>query len=128
MSSRYRVLCLSHDPALTTDHEFTSAGEAEAAIAAGIPEHASCDLLIGRYSYPLIEVGCPASHGGQSGCYHVRTTNWVDVGWLKLLYLAQKAGLLAEPGSPEFLATEEVRRCWRPERVERLREELGLSS
>ena len=56
MSSTYRVLCLSHDPAIVAADDYQRPETAEAAITEGIAEHAGCDLVIGRYSYPLVEL------------------------------------------------------------------------
>lgn len=125
MSSTYRILCLSHDPA-TEVSEYTSPEAAEAAIRDGLAQHQHCDLLIGRYSYPLIEVGCPSRLGapasGQRGCngYH-RDTEWVDSGWLLVLAHARHAAAL-----PEGIDRHVDVSCWTEQRILRLREELGL--
>lgn len=123
MSSTYRILCLSHDPAIVLEEpEFHSgaAGHAgaEAAVAAGIDGHTDCDLLIGRYSSPLIEVGCPR-HGDTP---HLHGANWLDIDWLRLLALAYRH----PEGTPERQAADQVRACWSAERLHRLRNELNL--
>lgn len=125
MSSTYRILCLSHDPALTFG-EYDSAGDAEAAVRAGVDEHPRCDLLIGRYSYPLVEVGCPSSvgregaapdrHGVHSG------TLWVDAVWLRILASVQQSGT----EQMRALTGDSRLSCWQRDRLRRLREELGL--
>lgn len=125
MSSTYRVLCLSHDPAtIAADGDWNRAHMAEEAITAGIEGHEQCDLLIGRYSYPLVEVGCPASKDrrGKQPCIH-GSTHWVDVVWLRLLAVA-----LREPTSTDLrhAADEAARNCWTPERVRRLGPELDV--
>jgi len=123
MSSTCRILCLSHDPAIALERpEFPTVADAEAAVLAGVDGHAGCDLLIGRYSYPLAEVGCPDRTRDHVGGYHPHHTVWVDAIWLKLLYLAQRA----PEGSPERKLAERVPMpgCWTAERLHRLRNEL----
>lgn len=64
MSSVYRILCLNHDPALEVgDDGWRSAQEALAAVAdrEAAPGYPRCDLMVGRYSYPLVEVCWPAA-------------------------------------------------------------------
>ncbi|MFC5217295.1 hypothetical protein [Streptomyces coerulescens] len=125
MSSTYRIMCLSHDPAIEAG-EYTSPEAAEAAIRDGIAQHQHCDLLIGRFSYPLVEVGCPSRLGtpapGQGGCngYH-RDTEWIDSGWLLVLAHARHAAAL-----PEGIDRHHDVSCWTDQRILRLREELGL--
>ncbi|MFI6594957.1 hypothetical protein ACIBHX_01845 [Nonomuraea sp. NPDC050536] len=125
MSSTYRILCLSHDPALTFG-EFDSPGEAEAAIRSGIDEHPRCDLLIGRYSYPLVEVGCPSSVGrdGATPDRHVvhSVTKWVDAVWLRILAAVHQSGT----EQMRALTGESSLSCWQRDRLSRLRGELGL--
>jgi hypothetical protein len=98
MSSMYRLICLSHDPGLELDTEWHSGANgrdvAENALRylkfnTGRPAdvdgnteltgHAKCDLIIGRYSYPIVEVG-----------YLPYNTNvhWIDVEWLRVLAAA----------------------------------------
>lgn len=127
MSSTYRILCISHDPALITG-DYDTPEAAAAAITAGVPKHPHCDLLIGRYSYPLVEVGCPPSHprrpGQGVGCYPHATTEWVDVAWLRMLAAVHQSGneeMRAVTSSPQAL------RHWPWERLRRLRDELNLS-
>lgn len=128
MSSTYRVLCLSHDPSVVAaDGDWSRPEHAEAAIRDGIEGHEDCDLLIGRYSYPLVEVGCPATppapRVSQHRCgYHPHHTAWVDVTWLWLLALAQQQ----PDGTPLARAAARARACWAPERLYRLRNELDF--
>jgi hypothetical protein len=90
VSSRYTIICLTHDPAINESgsdwgdlesalgHVLLGTGPAEA--------HRSCDVVIGRWSYPLIEVYCPPTFNRPaSACAHsgVRDT---PVGWLRLLH------------------------------------------
>lgn len=123
MSSTYRILCLSHDPAITDEAEYSTSEAAAQRIAAGVGGHVSCDLAIGRYSYPLVEAGCPASRDqpAQLRCGH-GSTIWVDAHWLRLLAAAHQST------DPAVLAavTKGGHRCWPPERIQRLRLELDL--
>jgi hypothetical protein len=125
VSSTYRILCLSHDPALTVG-EYSAREEAEGAIRDGVEDHPRCDLLIGRYSYPLVEVGCPRSIGRNREGPNRHTvhgaTQWVDVVWLRLLAAVQQSGI--EP--MQALTREAHLSCWSPERLRRLRDELGV--
>ncbi|MEU4224334.1 hypothetical protein AB0F17_08575 [Nonomuraea sp. NPDC026600] len=126
MSSIYRILCLSHDPAITVEAEYDRPETAAAAITAGVDGHARCDLLIGRYSYPLIEVGCPPTTGpqriGQHRCYPHSAPEWVDVAWLRILAAVHQSGT----ERMRALARESRLGCWSWERLRRLRDELSI--
>ena len=129
MSSVYRVLCLSHDPALAlTEVEYSRPESAATDIASGIDGHQGCDLLIGRYSYPLVEVGCPPWTGptgaGSQRCTRHSNAQWADVAWLRILAAVHQSGgegmrRLAEASSLS---------CWSWERLRRLRLELGIDA
>lgn len=127
MSSTYRVLCLSHDPAIVAaDGDWNRPEFAEAAIREGIEGHETCDLLLGRYSYPLVEVGCPANPKRDDGLacgWHSRT-QWVDRGWLQLLYLAQH-----EPSGKLLAGVKDQTRfrCWTPQRLHRIADDLDVT-
>lgn len=123
MSSTYEIICLSHDPALAASGEWSSSAEALAAIAEGIAEHPSCELVVGRYSSPLVSVCCPRQkpddpnrplHHG----YHPHSDDWVDANWLRLAVLA----------GPEMSKAARLPGCWDYERARRLRLELGVGS
>jgi hypothetical protein len=108
VSSVYR------DPAIAiTEVEYSRPEPAAAGIASGIDGHRDCDLLIGRYSYPLVEVGCPPTIGpertGRRRCYAHSVTEWVDVAWLRIL------------------AGETQLAHWPWERLRRLRDELNIN-
>jgi hypothetical protein len=124
VSSTYRLLCLSHDPAIVIDHDMALA-EIEALSDRNdtrLAGHEFCDVLAGRFSYPLIEVGCLGIRlRPQAGCrgYH-NGINWVDSDWLRLL-LASRSVAPAEVLRP-FIS-----RCWPLDRVSRLRVELGMT-
>jgi hypothetical protein len=126
VSSVYRVLCLSHDPAITTPAEYSQPEPAIAAITSGIDGHRDCDLLIGRYSYPLIEVGCPPTTGpersGRHRCYPHSVTEWVDVAWLRILAAVHQSGT----EDMRNLAGETRLAHWSWERLRRLRDELSI--
>ena len=131
MSSSYRILCLSHDPAVVAadgdaSGDWNRPEPAESAITAGIDGHEHCDLMITRYSGALVELGCPQSHpkrDGQAGkCLH-RSTQWASIAWIRLLLVAQR-----EPAGTVVRGMADVAgvRCWTPTRMERLRAELGI--
>lgn len=116
MSSNYRILCLSHDPAIILDAEFHSGAggrvRAKDALLAGVTDHPGCDLVIGRFSYPLVEVGTPFR--GE--------IEWLDSAWLRLLALAQ----LTQDGSVMRDAARRAEHRWPQARLRRLRFELGI--
>lgn len=121
MSSTYRILCLSHDPA-TEAGEYSTPEAAEAAIAEGLPGHPDCHLMIGRYSYPLVELGCPPSRHqpAKLRCVH-GNTKWVDSDWLRLLAAAYRSS------DPAVQQASRVGRhlCLSSDLLSRLRLELG---
>jgi hypothetical protein len=131
VSSTYRVLCLSHDPAIIVhDPGFNRPEQAEAAIADGIAEHAGCDLVIGRYSYPLVELGCPAAAGRPKHlrpdvvtCYH-GGTRWIDRDWLRILAAAYQS---PDPGMRTAIEQGHQQQCLPWERLRRLRVELDFT-
>lgn len=129
MGSNYRALCLSHDPAIVTGAEWHAADTALAALAgAAVPAddaqqealaaHAGCDLVIGRYSYPLVEVCCPPQRAG-SAHFHAQAV-WADRVWLWLLDAARGTG-----SHKVDTAVKLIPRCWSADRLGRLRHELG---
>lgn len=125
MSSTYYILCLSHDPAITVnDPGHNTPAEAEEAIRDRASGHEHCDLMIGRYSYPLVELGCPASRDQPTNlrCTHGSTV-WTDSEWLRLLAAAYQSS------DPDVLktATEGRHWCLPWERLRRLRVELGIT-
>lgn len=116
MSSAYRLLCLSHDPALVIDIELDR-DTVPADDHPALEGHQGCDLAMGRFSYPLIEVGCLPYSPGCKGCH--RTTNRTDSDWLRLLAAATTA-----PNSVSIEVLAPVTRCWPLERLRKLRNEL----
>ncbi|MEU5974380.1 hypothetical protein [Streptomyces sp. NPDC047315] len=119
MSSTYRILCLSHDPAITISGSYHQPEDAEDAIRDQIPEHANCDLAIGRYSYPLIELGCPPSKDRPPRLCTHGSTVWIDSDWLRLLAAAHTSADTTVQQAAKH-------RCMPWHRLRRLREELDL--
>ena len=130
MSSTYKILCLSHDPAIVLGWPEFQSGQgghltSVEAVQRGVEGHPGCDLLVGRYSSPLIEVCCPSPASGPKPagvrCCHSQA-QWVDADWLRLAALAYE-----EPDGSQFRkAVERVAPCWTKVRLCRLRAELGL--
>ncbi|MFD7609682.1 hypothetical protein [Streptomyces sp. NPDC059828] len=121
MSSTYRILCLSHDPAVLHG-EYRTPEDATQHITEGVEGHPACDLLIGRYSYPLVEAGCPASRHqpAKLTCRHGDTV-WAQSDVLRLLVAAyQSHDEIVRAAVKPFEG-----RCWTQERLHRLRDELG---
>lgn len=126
MSSTYRILCLSHDPAIVLDHDYDS--DCAAAVAVLNPhrhpeveEHADCDLLIGRYSYPLIEVGCAGSARPAFGHPQHAEIEWIAAGLLRIAALALTAD---QPNATAVVVDGLPGYCWTVKRIERLRSQL----
>ncbi|MGW0566109.1 hypothetical protein [Streptomyces tauricus] len=122
MSSNYLVLCLSHDPAIVAfDGDFNQPEMAEEKIREGIEGHTGCDLAIGRYSYPLVELGCPASRDQPANltCCHGSTV-WTQKEWLVLLAAAYQA---TDPAVTAAVGAHR-RPCLPWDRLRRLRDEL----
>jgi hypothetical protein len=130
VSSNYSVLCLSHDPAIIVhDPGFNRPEQAEAAIRDGIAGHGQCDMMIGRFSYPLVELGCPNSgdqaqslRPGVLRCFHAGT-QWIDKEWLLLLAAAYQS---SDPAVREAVKAGN-HSCLPWERLRRLRVELGIT-
>ena len=122
MSSAYRALCLSHDPALTIpDAEWRDAVSLQGALAdpaacEALAGHTACDLLGGRYSYPLIEVYCPPT---RDTSHHPHAGVWIDVEWLRLLLAAYDRTADVE------VLSRPLSICWSRQRITRLRRELA---
>lgn len=121
MSSTYRPICLNHNPAIVLDPELTYDEAKTLGTRDRFQGHEQCDLVIGRYSYPMVEVACLGrDFPGPTGCksYH-GGIQWTDRSWLRLL-LAAAPSIDAELLRPLFAG------CWPLERLERLRVELDL--
>jgi hypothetical protein len=127
VSSDYHLLCLSHDPAIAISYDLTLA-EIEAATRdhEALLGHQGCDIMAGRFSYPLVEAGCFGRQmTGQSGCggYHTHLI-WTDRDWLRLLVAATDAPAAVHGDVLDPF----VSRCWPLERLRRLRRELGMAT
>lgn len=125
MSSNYRAICTSHTPALVIDHDYTYDEANNLTTRDSLGDHTDCDVVIGRYSYPLVEAACLGRQlPGPSGCkgYHAGP-HWVDVAWLRLLTAATTAPNTVDPA---LLRTISTHGCWTPERMTSLRAELGM--
>ncbi|MEU0207381.1 hypothetical protein [Streptomyces canus] len=125
MSSTYRILCLSHDPAITIDTpDWNRPEPAETAIREGVDGHHTCDLMIGRYSYPLVGLGCPPTRDQPATmpCCH-GVTMWTDKEWLLLLAASYQSD------DPDVRKAVErgSHHCLPWERLRRLRVELDIT-
>lgn len=120
MSSQYKQICLTHDPGIEVGDE-ADWRKPEMAIGAVVmrsgpaEEHKSCDLVVGRYSYPMIEVCCvpPAIGEPQPHGWH-RDPKWIDTGWLRLLHRAREN----DDGADR--AVRSAAQCWPEQRLNRL--------
>jgi hypothetical protein len=133
VSSTYRVLCLSHDPAVEAA-EPDGLSRASDMAATGFDDHPQCDLLVARYSGGLIELGCvgmdsPAidlsrSHTGHPGLH--RDTVWADAG---LLRVAAACIVTEDDGHAEVItkALGQMPMCWTHKRLHRLRHVLEVA-
>lgn len=122
MSSTYRLICLSHDPALALSEPERQSLEG-ALVAIGRAEtwgHGGCDLIVSRYSYPLIEVTCPSQLGRKGGHGLHMNDVTIDVGWLRLLAHVRENDIDADAlvGSAAM--------CWPPERLRLLEPLLDI--
>jgi hypothetical protein len=117
MSSIYRLICLSHDPGLELETEWQSGSDgrriAETVLRTistdyateELAQHAHCDLVIGRYSYPIIQVGYLT--------HRVNPVSWIDAEWLRVLVEA-----VVRHGTGDQLT---MPQGWTPERCRRIR-------
>ena len=128
MSSTYHLLCLSHDPAIIIGGEFSLRGiETAARDHEALHGHQGCDIMAGRYSYPLIEAGCFGRQmTGPTGCRSVHSgLLWADADWLRLL----AAAIRAPAGSVHLDVVDPfTSRCWTLDRLRRLHAELGIAA
>jgi len=138
VSSTYKAICLSHDPAIEIgreDYDDDQWTDRETALGAltrrtgFLAAHKDCDLVVGAYSYPLVEITCPASSGrrvagikdGSTCCHNYDKS--IPVDWLRLLIAA-----LIEPtaATTAVLSPRQIDLCWVPQRVMRLQNLLGV--
>jgi hypothetical protein len=118
VSSHYEIYCLSHDPA-TTHGDYRHPELAAYDIAEGLDGHEQCDLLIGRVSGGIVEIGCPP-RGVSKKCCH-STIEWADTAWLRLLVHVHQD----ESDTARRLADAPALSCWSRERLHRLRNHLA---
>lgn len=121
MSSRYSAICLSHDPGLTIGPDLTYQQAQQLNGRDRLGDHQACDIVIGRWSGGLIEVACPGLElPGPTACARRHSgIEWIDADWLRLLHAAR-------PVVDGDLLGRHTFRCWTPDRLNRLRDELGL--
>lgn len=121
MSSDFHLICASHNPAIVLD-EYASLGAFTEDLAAASRNHPHCDLLVGRWSGALIEIGCLPSSAGPaprtSHCNWHRDVHWIAACWLRLMLL--DAG--------EHHAEARLPDCWPLARVQSLRGLLDLEA
>lgn len=139
MSSIYRLICLSHNPGILLDTEWHSGQDGRTVAEhtlTGIKQlpkewgegndellqHADCDLVIGSYSAPLVEVGW---HPSSSRSDYVK---WIDASWLRVLAhlyhaIANPQINMSRDHPVEFTWSADFQ-YWSPERLDRLRGEL----
>jgi len=122
MSTSYRILCLSHDPAIILEPNWAGFDQALAAATdpakhVEIANHAECDLLVGTWRGGLFLITCPPRpHPREDG--HHRLPVGGDIDWLRLLSAAYQAEL---PDPRLTAALKRLPECWSAERVYRLR-------
>jgi hypothetical protein len=128
MSSTYGLICLNHDPGIEIgDHTIDYQPDTMLAVAkdpAGrdCPDHASCDLVVAAYSYPIVRIACPGKTENGAGCRWHNQPHWVETDWLRLLIAAYQAG----DAVPEWVAEPFASHCWKRERALRVGPLLGL--
>lgn len=124
MSSTYSPICLSHDPGIILGPDLTYDEANGLSSRDRLDGHESCDIVIGRFSYPLVEVACLGDQlRWPIGCKgHHGVPQWIDRDWLRLLFAATTPPNAVHPEVLRPL----VRGCWPLDRLYRLRAELGL--
>lgn len=137
MSSRYSLLCLSHDPAIETElhdesrrsdvHDLDTALQL---LPAQRAHHPLCDLLIARYSGGLVELICPPSseNGNPNHApFHPHGPERIGAVWLRLLWAACS---YPTPREPELQAAVDAFAvtCWTWGRISRLGYVLGVKN
>lgn len=115
MSSAYRFLCLAHDPAIEIERLETQSRDEAVGLAerlrggddsGELSEHRGCRLLVGRFSYPLVEI------------YDLRSRHWIDVETVRLVIAGRAAGVA------EAILEPFTRRGWDADTLHRLRHYL----
>jgi hypothetical protein len=126
---------MSHDPAIRVarwenhGRDDAIAATLDPASREDLAEHEHCDFLIGRCSGGLVEIGCPPRTGlvfsGHPSYARHNATQWIDVKWLRLLYAAVHVYPIGEHLASAAKGITD-RGCWTPDRLRRLRIELGF--
>ena len=125
MSNSYRILCLSHDPAIILEPDWTDIAPALAtaydpAEHIEIAHHAGCDLLIGAWNNGLAAFGCPPRLDPLHRPTHIHP-EWINVDMMRVLVAAYETALPA----PDLTgALKRIPACWSSDRLHRLRELL----
>lgn len=125
MSSSYYAICASHTPALTVSADLGRETAAHLTTRDRFDGHDQCDILIERVSGGIVEMACPGTQlPGPTGCKgrHL-DTEWIDIGWLRLLAMTMSS---PDPVDPELLRHISTFGCWTRERMASIRGELGL--
>lgn len=121
MSSVYRLMCLSHIPVIgVVDREWESGNNGFAASEQALLKkdygdfHTDkCDIVIGRFSYPLIEVGYIQK-------YNPNKVEWIDHDYIVAIFhaaLSTQQPVLAKLNKLEF---------WTADRLASISTELRL--
>jgi hypothetical protein len=87
VSSQYRLICVSHNPAIVQHEPEWHSGSGgrqvvERLLAFDAPPivgHESCKVVAGAFSYPLVDVYLPPEYERSNG-------EWIDACWLKALW------------------------------------------
>lgn len=125
MNTSYRILCLSHDPAIILEPEWGDAYEALSAVASPdehvkLAHHAGCDLLVGAWSPRLEALACPPrAYSGHPPTHAF--PEWLPVDLARVLGAAHQIPL---PDAGLSAALKHLPACWSPTRIHRLRELL----
>jgi hypothetical protein len=129
VSSTYNILCVSHDPAILIEtDEQKPAVVIERVLGAGVPGHPGCDLMVGRYSYPLIElccVGFPFNAVNRPHPGWHRDPEWAEAGLLRVAAVSLLRFAGKDPAMDKALL--QLPMCWTRPRLVSLRDELQIS-
>lgn len=129
MSSTYRGICLNHAPALEfpVDSVYQSLPEFVDMIHRGkdlairdrtdtleIVAHAGCDVIVGEYSYPLVEIYCVSfeHNHARPERFSAKDLNWL---WHKL-----NSDRRRERREARHTLAQQAAPCWNLDRLNRL--------
>jgi hypothetical protein len=126
VSSDYRLVCLSHNPGLGIGTEYVSPDEAVSALGTMLPDHGDCDVVLGRWSGALVELGCLGGRRpGHGSLYHV-VVLWTRAEWLALALAVVQNG--SHPESVVRVLERATRDCWTVDRLTRMRNLLATEA